>query len=120
MAIKLTLSSKQILDTKFNHVVHGYDAYEVDKFLDQIIKDYQKAEANVIVLKSDAENIKGQIEDLKAKIKELEIENAKYKKVYDIAKDNKNASLDNIELLGKIKRYESYIWKSGVNPNTIK
>ena len=44
MAIKLKLKAEEIANYKFRNVPRGYDAFEVDKYLDQIIKDYPREE----------------------------------------------------------------------------
>ena len=48
MAIKLVLSSEEIGNKVFKGVPRGYDPYEVDKFLDSIIADYEKVETNYL------------------------------------------------------------------------
>ena len=40
MGNEKTLTEKEILNKKFPKDIKGYDAAEVDLFLDQIIKDY--------------------------------------------------------------------------------
>ena len=71
MAIKLVLTAEQIGNKIFKGVPRGYDPYEVDKFLDQIITDYERVESNYLVTQ-------GELEGLKKRINQLEKE--KYKK----------------------------------------
>ena len=40
MAIKLVLTAEEIGNKIFKGVARGYDHYEVDKYLDEIISDY--------------------------------------------------------------------------------
>ena len=42
MAIKLVLTAEQIGNKIFKGVPRGYDPYEVDKFLDMVIRDYSE------------------------------------------------------------------------------
>lgn len=120
MAIKLNLTSKLILDKEFTLINYGYDCDSVDEFLDKIISDYKRVEQNALLAKSEVENLKGSNESLKQRIRELEIENAKYKEVYELVQNNKNVTKDNLVLLNKISRYESWIYRQGVDPHTIK
>ncbi len=53
MAIKLVLSSEQIGNKIFKGVPRGYDPYEVDKFLDQVIMDYERVEGNYLMGKAE-------------------------------------------------------------------
>ncbi len=46
MAIKLVLSSKEILNKTFKVAPKGYNAFEVDEFLDKILRDYKTIESN--------------------------------------------------------------------------
>ena len=41
MAKDLKFSSEELLNIKFKAVERGYDPYQVDKVLDEIIMDYQ-------------------------------------------------------------------------------
>ena len=55
MAIKLVLSAEQIGNKIFKGVPRGYDPYEVDKFLDQIIMDYERVESNYLASSTEIE-----------------------------------------------------------------
>lgn len=121
MAIKLTLCSKEILDTVFTGAVHGYNSLEVDSFLDSIIRDYQIIESNYLVSQKDIESLQNKISDLEEKNKNLEIENKRYQARFDGIKNNdKSVSADNINLVKRISALEKYLWKQGFNPNNIK
>ena len=74
MGIKLNFDSSFILEKQFNGQLRGYDAYEVDKFLDLIIKDYKIIESNHLIEKEELDQLKYQIAELEKKCYNLEIE----------------------------------------------
>ncbi len=96
MSETLKLSAELILEKKFRRDLKGYDAYEVDEFLDKIILDYQNLEQ--YVTKNDA-----YVSSLQAKISELQANNAR------LSEDNSKLSLENknleMELANMNNRY---------------
>ena len=120
MAIKLVLSSEQISEKVFKGVPRGYDPYEVDKYLDLIIVDYEKVEANYLMSKSEVEDLNKKNEALKQEIKKLELEIGRYKSKYSNIKPNDNVTEDNINLIKRINALERFLWQNGFNPNSIK
>ncbi|HPY79774.1 MAG: DivIVA domain-containing protein [Erysipelotrichaceae bacterium] len=121
MAIKLTLCSKEILDTAFSGATPGYSSLEVDSFLDTVIRDYKIVESNFLVTKKDVESTQVKIKELEEKVKNLEIENKRYQTRFEGIKNNdKNVSADNINLVKRISALEKFVWKQGFNPNDIK
>ena len=116
---KLNFSSDELLAHQFKSDVKGYDADEVDAFLDQIIDDYQVMESSLSqdTSKSNDEvkRLKDEIESLKD---ELEKEKARWKY---ISKDPRDLHIDNYELLKRIGKLEMYIKdKLNINPDDIK
>ena len=120
MAIKLVLSSQEILDKVFPGAPRGYDPFIVDEYLDKIIKDYLLVEANVLEKTDYVENLLRENEKLKKEKQELEIELGKYKERFSNIKASDNVTTDNMELLKTINRYEKFIYNLGYNPKTIK
>ena len=57
MAIKLSLSSKQILNKEFRGQTPGYNPLEVDEFLDLILRDYKTIEENCLVGKKELSDL---------------------------------------------------------------
>lgn len=78
----LKFTAETILAKKFPKDIKGYDAYEVDAFLDEIIKDYQTIED--YVAKNDT-----YVSSLQERIRELEERNDK------LVKDNVKLSAVN-------------------------
>lgn len=120
MAIKLSVTSKEILENKFKVSPRGYDPFDVDQFLDKILKDYRVIESNYLVSSKEIDALKNQIKQLEEEKKQLEIENAKYAKKFEGIKDNKNVTIDNIDLMKRISRLEKFIYNNGFDPKTIK
>ena len=120
MAIKLVLSSEQIGNKIFKGVPRGYDPYEVDKFLDQIIMDYERVENNYLMGKSEIEQLNNRIRILEDNNKNLEIELGKMKAKYQNVKPTDNVNDDNINLIKRINTLERFLWRNGFNPNNIK
>ena len=60
------------------------------------------------------------LKELEQKINALVIENEKLKAKIPNIKDRGNVNQDNIKILKRIDALEKYLWKNGVNPNTIK
>ena len=60
----LKLSAKAIYDKKFPKDIKGYDAYEVDAFLDLIIADYTNMENFLVQNDEYVDRLKQQLDDL--------------------------------------------------------
>ena len=120
MAVKLTKSSKEILEKKFDASPRGYNPLQVDEYLDSIIKDYLTIEANVLATKEDIDKLNEKVAKLKDDKQKLEIELGKYKERYANLKPSDNVTSDNLELLKKIHKYETFLYRLGYDPNTIK
>ena len=120
MAIKLTLNSQQVLNKTFEAVPRGYNPLEVDQYLDRVIRDYRIIEENCLVEKKEIDKLTEQIKKLESEKKVFEIENAKYEKRFEDIQNNKNVTVDNIDLMKRIAALEKFIYKLGYNPKTIK
>ena len=120
MAIKLVLSSEQIGNKIFKGVPRGYDPYEVDKVLDQVIMDYERVEGNYLMGKAELDRLNNKIKNLENANKELEIELGSYKLKYAKIKPTDAVNDDNINLIKRINALETFLWRNGFNPNDIK
>ena len=120
MAIKLTLTSKEILEKTFPGAPRGYDPYQVDEFLDQILKDYVEIESNFLMKKEEIDALNAKVESLKKEKQQLEIELGKYKERFSNIKASDVVTSDNMDLIKKVNKYETFIYKMGYNPHTIK
>ena len=120
MAIKLVLTAEQIGNKIFKGVPRVYDPYEVDKFLDQIITDYERVESNYLVTQGELEGLKKRINQLEKEKADMEIELGKLKAKYSKIKPTDNVTDDNINLIKRINTLETFLWQNGFNPNSIK
>ena len=121
MAVKLFLNSQTIIDRVFPLISkNAYDAAEVDKFLDVIIKDYRTVEANVLVLRKEYELLVEKNKTLEKEKRDLEIEVERYKARFTNINPSDNVTTDNIELVRRINALEKFLWAHGFNPDTIK
>lgn len=121
MAIKLNITSKELVDKVFKATPRGYDPFEVDSYLDKILKDYRTIESNYLVEKREIDQLKGTIKRLEEEKKELELEIARCENKLQGLKDINGVTPENIDLLKRINVYEKYIYqKMGINPKTLK
>ena len=120
MAIKLILSAEEIGNKVFKGVPRGYDPFEVDKYLDMIITDYQKVEANYLTTKDEVEKLNKRIKNLEEECHYLEIELSKMKAKYSNVKPTDVVTDDNLNLIKRINTLERFLWRNGFNPDTIK
>ena len=120
MAIRLVLSAEEIGNKVFKGVPRGYDPYEVDKFLDSIIADYERLESNVLLSREEFDKLNRKIQALEKDKHDLELELGRYKTKYAKVKPTDNVNEDNIDLVKRINTLETFLWRNGFNPNTIK
>lgn len=133
MAETKILTTKEILNKKFTKDVKGYDALEVDDFLDHIIKDYQVFQAEIArrdaallemqkqALARPAQNTSSELAEAKKRIHDLELENASYKnKLAGISSADPNLNAQNINYIKRIQALELFVWQLGYDPRTLK
>jgi len=120
MAVKLTLSSKEILEKVFPGAPRGYDPYQVDEFLDLILRDYTEIESNFLMKKEEIDALNAKVESLKKENQKLEIELGKYKERFSNIKASDEVTSDNINLIKQINKYETFLFKMGYDPKSIK
>lgn len=117
--LKLLLDSSKVYHKEFVGTKPGYDAMQVDSFLDIVIKDYESFETYQQDCEKEISQLNQKLEVLNKQLSEVEIENVKLKnKVSGIA-SNTEASLNNVELLKRIDKLEKALSRAGINPNTI-
>ena len=120
MAIKLVLTAEEIGNKVFKGVPRGYDPYEVDKYLDMVISDYEKVENNYLMTKDEIDKLETKIKKLEEERHYLEIELSKMKAKYSNVKPTDVVTDDNINLIKRINTLERFLWRNGFNPENIK
>lgn len=119
MPIKLSLDSNKIYHKEFEGTKPGYDALQVDSFLDIVIKDYEAMEKYVMDTDQELNNLKAKVKLLNDKLNETEAENAALKARLEGQETNDGSSLNNLDYLKRISKLEKALQKAGINPNTI-
>ena len=61
---KLTYSARDILQKEFKTKVRGYDSIEVDEFLDNVIKDYETYNQELLALKEENHRLVNKVDQL--------------------------------------------------------
>ena len=119
MPVKLKLDANKIIHKHFLATKPGYDALQVDTFLDIVKDDYNAMEAYVSEAESSIDDLKAKVDFLNREVTRVEAENVSLKsKLGDLA-DNQEVNLDNLELLKRISNLEKALVRLGINPNTI-
>ncbi len=104
---RITLTSKDILEKDFKIDTRGYRPQEVDRFLDEIIKDYD--EFNTIIRELEIDK-KALLEDnirLKQEVRNLR---TKLEVLADNANEPSGASGTNADLLRRLSNLEKIIY----------
>ena len=119
MPLKLKLDANKIYHKEFEGTNPGYNALQVDSFLDVVIKDYETIEAYVDSTEQTINELTKMNKMLKDRLAQVEANNAVMSEKLKNISDNENASLSNIDLLKRISALEQALYKAGINPNTI-
>ena len=101
---KLNLTPEEILEFKPSIDFKGYNAEQVDAFLDIILDDYSKMENNIQELLDYIAELQAEIKDLKKENVELEGK----QRVFDLSNTTNYSSVD---ILKRISRLEEQILK---------
>lgn len=104
----LKLCANDIYEMEFNVEPKGYDAQQVDRFLDLILKDYNAFEKNISTLQSDFIALKMELEETK---KKLEEKNNDYEIILQQKKDLEEKGLRNADIINRLSKLESQINK---------
>ncbi len=134
MSDSLKLTSEMILEKKFPKDLRGYDAYEVDLFLDKIVEDYRAIEAYLAKNDAYVSNLQERIEALNSANEKLARENVKLKDDYqkqevEIAafnnkfggiKDSDKLTNDNLHLIRRIRDLERFLQAKGFTEAQLK
>ncbi len=117
--ITLSLDTRILLNKIFEPQTYGYNAQDVDEFLDLVINDYHIIENNYLLSKKTIDDMEKEISELKHKNEQLTIENKSMSNRLKGIKDNDEVNSSNIDLLKKIDRYERKLYKMGIDPKTV-
>lgn len=119
MDFKLNLNSSDILNHEFQKAIKGYDALEVDEYLDTIIEDYLNIEQYSLNCVNQLKTATLLLNQEKEKNRQLEIENAKMSSRLEKIGPSESVSSDNLKLIKKINAYEAKLYSLGIDPSKI-
>lgn len=119
MPLKLKLDANKIYHKEFEGTKPGYNALQVDSFLDIVIKDYEMMDNYIVSAEETIEDLTKMNKMLKDRLTQIEANNAVMNEKLKNISDNENASLSNLDLLKRISALEQALYKAGINPNTI-
>ena len=112
---KVNFSSNDILEKEFTIKPKGYDAEQVDEFLDQVIEDYKMFENLENQLKTEVKTNSF----LRKQLGDLELENEILnKKLGEYRYTASKGDFGNIELLKKISELEQEVFELKKNQNS--
>ena len=112
---KVNFTSNDVLEKEFIIKPKGYDAEQVDDFLDQVIEDYKVFEA----LDNQLKTVNKTNSLLRKQLSDLELENEILnKKLSEYKASTSNANLGNIDLLKKISDLEQEIYEIKKNQSS--
>ena len=101
---RILLTNKDIYEKEFKIDTRGYRPQEVDKFLDDIMRDYEEWEKIVSELEEEKKEQLEEIIKLKQEIRYLKTQ-------LDVVKDGKNeGNINNTDLLRRISNLEKVIY----------
>lgn len=115
MNVKFNLDADKLLEHKFNGNTLGYDAREVDEFLDLILADYR----NFSKLEKEYDRLINKMDSLMNKNLNVEALNVQLKKRNEEMTRVINRKETTIENLMKIDAYERKLWALGVDPSKL-
>ena len=99
---RISLTPQDIFDKDFKIDTRGYRLQEVDKFLDQIIKDYIEFVNIIKELKNENKEIAAENMSLKHELRNL-------KANIDIVKKSEK-EITNVDILRRLSQLEKYIY----------
>ncbi|WP_125703405.1 cell division regulator GpsB [Lacticaseibacillus daqingensis] len=104
-AFNLQLDAKTILEKSFKTKVRGYDADEVDEFLDLVIKDYEAYNAELDRLNEENARLRSRVDEL---TKQLSVS----KSVAAATPSQPSASATNYDILKRLSNLERHVFGS--------
>lgn len=119
MPLQLKLDSNKILHKQFEGNKPGYNAMQVDAFLDTVISDYETMQAYQEASENKIAELSNLNEILNKRLSKAEADLAVMSEKLKNISDNENASLNNLDYLKRISALEAALFKLGVDPNTI-
>lgn len=103
----ISLTVQDILKKEFKSKVRGYDAAEVDTFLDQIIADYKMFQQKLDELNYENERLRNQVDEKSKQISAINNNQGSFS----------SSKSDNIDILKRISNLERHVFGSQNSEN---
>lgn len=104
MEKKIQLTPKKIESKEFKIDFKGYNADEVDLFLDVVMEDYERFASLLSKAFEEIDGYKNQIQELNEKIERLEMEKALQAKNIAVMEENANTNVDILKRLSLLEK----------------
>lgn len=121
--LKLKLSASEINSKEFQAKNGGYDALQVDRYIDLIVNDYiafEQYENLTKKLYANYDELVKTCEIYKSKLSESEYQRTLLQEKVEVLKQNEGNATSNIELLQRISTLEQALYNLGKDPSKIK
>lgn len=105
---ELNYTAKDILQKEFKTKMRGYDPVEVDEFLDNVIKDYESYNKDLLALREENQRLAAKIEQLnksQAALSRLQKESPK------------SSAVTNFDILKRLSNLEKQVFGSKLEPD---
>lgn len=103
MEKRFELTIKDILEKEFHIDLKGYNAHEVDSFLDNVIADYQNYDETIKNLGENLQRYEEENNKLKRRIQDLEVALQ--------GKEAVSTHVDNLDVIKRLSRLEQEVFK---------
>ncbi len=104
MEKRFELNVNQILNKEFHVDIKGYNAHEVDKFLDLVISDYQKYDEVLQVLTNTIKQYETENANLRNQVQALAVQNESVKQT--------TQQVDQLDVLKRLSNLEQEVFKN--------
>ncbi len=107
---KLVYSARDILQKEFKTKVRGYDSIEVDEFLDNVIKDYESYNQELLTLKEENQRLVN-------KVDQLTQNQATFSRMKQEAP--KTTAVTNFDILKRLSNLEKHVFGSKLEESPV-
>ncbi|EKB56507.1 cell division regulator GpsB [Facklamia hominis] len=102
------LTAKDILQKEFSRSMRGYNAAEVDEYLDSIIRDYDSYQKDVVFLKNENERLIAKVDEL---TKQLSLAKKN-------APSNPGSGVTNFDILKRLSNLEKHVFGARISDDS--
>ena len=130
MEMKIDLTIDAIYKEKFEKDVKGYNAEQVDAFLDRIIRDYDtfheilsSKDAQIASLRAELSKLKSQLANANVdyeKMRSLERDNSVMAKRLEAIKPGDAPNAENLQYIQRINALETFLFSEGYDVKNLK